>query len=166
MYPIAALTVSAVARSRSRHLLCASRRRLASARALIDPSRQAMRRQNYRRVVCAWCQVTRRFEPAKLPERGQVSHRICYACFEPIFQELSPVAGANDGALLEIPEQPRGARPADPVAGFDGHRGRLTLPADALLTPGALDTVVPLLPRREARRECAKFGHEVVILFP
>ena len=44
--------------------------------------------------------------------------------------------------------------------------GLLALPADALLTPGALDTVVPLLPRREARRECAKFGHEVVILFP
>jgi len=63
---------------------------MASARALMDQSRQPMHRQSYVRIVCAWCQATMRFEPCAVPARGQVSHSICYACFAPVFQELTP----------------------------------------------------------------------------
>jgi len=85
----AALTVSAGAHYRGRDLICASQRRMTSAKELIAQSRQAMQRQNYVRIVCAWCQVTMRFEPAVSPMRGQVSHSICFACFAPVFQELA-----------------------------------------------------------------------------
>ena len=90
MASLTAGTISRVEHARSRQLICASRRRIASARALMGQSRQAMRRQNYVRVVFAWCQATLRFERATTATRGQVSHSICYACFAPVFQELAP----------------------------------------------------------------------------
>ena len=90
MPPPAARPISRVKHHRSRLLIDASRALIASAQALIAQSRQAMQRQNYIRVVCAWCQATLRFERATTATRGQVSHSICYACFAPVFQELAP----------------------------------------------------------------------------
>src|SRR5215813_13020337 len=90
MVSLTAGTLSHVAHVRSRQLIRDSRRHMASARALMDQSRQAMHRQNYLRVVCAWCQATLRFERATTTTRGQVSHSICYECFAPVFQELAP----------------------------------------------------------------------------
>ena len=89
MVSLTADTISRVAHVRSRQLIRDSRRHMASAKALMDQSRQAMQRQNYLRVVCAWCQETLRFERATTTTRGQVSHSICYACFAPVFQELA-----------------------------------------------------------------------------
>ena len=89
MASITAGTWCRAAHARSGQLIRDSRRRMASARALMDQARQAMQRQNYLRVVCAWCQATLRFERATTATRGQVSHSICYACFAPVFQELA-----------------------------------------------------------------------------
>jgi hypothetical protein len=83
--------VSRVESLRSRQLIADSRKLMASAQALIAQSRQAMHRQNYLRVVCAWCHATIRFVQATTGTRGQVSHSICYDCFVPVFQELAPV---------------------------------------------------------------------------
>jgi hypothetical protein len=75
----------------SRQLISDSRALIASAKALIAQSRQAMARQSYVRVVCAWCQETIRFERSTVTARGQISHSICYDCFVPVFQELALV---------------------------------------------------------------------------
>jgi hypothetical protein len=63
---------------------------MASAKALIAQSRQAMARQSYIRIVCAWCQETIRFERVSEAAHGQVSHSICYNCFACVFAELDP----------------------------------------------------------------------------
>ena len=89
MVSLTAGTLSHVAHVRSRQLIRDSRRHMASARALMDQSRQAMHRQNYLRVVCAWCQATLRFERATTATRGQVSHSICFDCFAGVFPELA-----------------------------------------------------------------------------
>jgi hypothetical protein len=63
---------------------------MASAKALIAQARQAMARQSYISIVCAWCQATIRFERSTVTMRGQVSHSICYDCFACVFAELDP----------------------------------------------------------------------------
>jgi hypothetical protein len=87
----AALTVSRVEAQRSRELLHDARALIASAKALIAQSRQALARQSYVRIVCAWCQETIRFERSAVTARGQISHSICYDCFADVFWELDPV---------------------------------------------------------------------------
>jgi hypothetical protein len=74
----------------SRRLIDDSRVLIAEAREVLDAARQTLARQCYRRLVCAWCQQTMRFERCTAAERGQVSHSICYDCFAPVFQELTP----------------------------------------------------------------------------
>jgi hypothetical protein len=98
MPPPPARTVSRVEPHRSRQLISDSRALIASAKALIAQARQAMARQSYVSIVCAWCQQTIRFERAAVPTRGLVSHSICYDCFVPVFQELDP-----QGTLLPVP---------------------------------------------------------------
>jgi hypothetical protein len=88
--PPLARTVSCVEHHRSRQLIRDSRALIASAKALIAQARQAMARQNYLRIVCAWCQETIRFERSTVTARGQTSHSICYDCFAGVFQELDP----------------------------------------------------------------------------
>jgi hypothetical protein len=63
---------------------------MASAKALIAQSRQALARQSHVRIVCAWCQETIRFERSAVTARGQISHSICFACFAHVFPELDP----------------------------------------------------------------------------
>jgi hypothetical protein len=63
---------------------------MASAKALIEQSRQSMARQSYVKIVCAWCQETIRFERSAATARGQISHSICFPCFAHVFQELDP----------------------------------------------------------------------------
>ena len=74
----------------SRRLLEDSRVLIAEARGVLEAARQSLARQCYRRLVCAGCQQTMRFERCTAAERGQVSHSICYDCFAPVFQELTP----------------------------------------------------------------------------
>jgi len=74
----------------SRRLLEDSRGLIAEAREVLEAARQTLARQCYRRLVCAWCQQTIRFERCTAAERGQVRHSICYDCFAPVFQELTP----------------------------------------------------------------------------
>ena len=54
----------------------------------MDQSRQAMQRQNYICVVCAWCQASFRFGRATTATHGQVSYSICFDCFVGVFPEL------------------------------------------------------------------------------
>lgn len=84
-----ALPISGVEPHRSRQLISDSRALIASATALIAASRQSLARQRYLRIVCAWCQETIRFERAEESGRGPVSHSICFACFVPLFRELT-----------------------------------------------------------------------------
>ena len=90
MASLTACTIRCVDHDHSRQLIRDSRRRMASARVLIDQSRQLLHRQHYIRVVCAWCQATIRFARVTTAPRGQVSQSICYECFAPVFQELAP----------------------------------------------------------------------------
>lgn len=90
MPPPPARTVSRVEHQRSRQLISDSRALIASAKALSDQSRQSMARQSYVRIVCAWCQETIRFECSTETARGQISHSICFACFDLVFRELDP----------------------------------------------------------------------------
>jgi hypothetical protein len=88
--PLSVRPVSRVEIHRSRQLISDSRALMASAKALIAQSRQAMARQSYIRIVCAWCQTTIRFERCTVQACGQVSHSICYDCFACVFAELDP----------------------------------------------------------------------------
>jgi hypothetical protein len=88
MSPPPARTGSRVAIHCSRQLISDSRALIASAKALIAHSRQALARQSYVRIVCAWCQETIRFERSTVVARGQTSHSICFACFAHVFPEL------------------------------------------------------------------------------
>ena len=90
MPPPPARTVSRVEHQRSRQLISDSRALIASAKALSDQSRQAMARQSYVRIVCAWCQETIRFERSAVTARGHMSHSICFPCFADVLQELAP----------------------------------------------------------------------------
>ena len=98
-HPRAARPVSRVKHHHSRQLIRDSRALIASAKALIEQSRQSSS-QCYYKIVCAWCQQTIRFERSAVTVRGLISHSICFACFADVFQELDP---AN--VLLPVPTQ-------------------------------------------------------------
>ena len=76
--------------ARSRQLIHDSRVRIASAKELIRQSQGTIRQHTYRKIVCAWCQETIRFERAEGAVWGQISHSICFDCFAPMFWELAP----------------------------------------------------------------------------
>jgi hypothetical protein len=90
MPPRSNATVSRVTFQRSRRLLDNSCVRIASAHELMSQARQAMARQRYLKIVCAWCQQTIRWQRAEEAARGQSSHSICFACFRVVFRELAP----------------------------------------------------------------------------
>ena len=90
MPPQPALTLSRVEVQRSRQLIRDSRARIVSAKALIAQSRQALARQSYIRIVCAWCQQLMRWQRVQGAAWGQISHSICYDCFAQVFWELEP----------------------------------------------------------------------------
>ena len=85
MPPPPVCTVSRVEAQRSRQLMRDSRTLITAAQAALERSRQSLARQCYLRIVCAWCQATSRFQRAAGTVWGQISHRICYDCFAPVF---------------------------------------------------------------------------------
>jgi hypothetical protein len=85
-----ALMVSRGEHHRSRVLISDSRVLIAAAKALIAQSRRSIARQGYRRIVCAWCQKTIRWQRAEGVVRWQISHSICFDCFAHVFRELDP----------------------------------------------------------------------------
>ena len=91
MSPEPARTISRVEVLRSRQLMRDSQALIAHARELLRQSRWIISQQTFLQIVCAWCQETIRFERSPVTARGQVSHSICYDCFVPVFQELTPV---------------------------------------------------------------------------
>gem|GEM_PF-3151686 len=130
----------------SRRLINDSRVLIASAKALISQSQQAMARQRYVRMVCAWCQETIRFARATGTARGQISHSICFACFAPVFGELDrrptpppratpAAAGAHPSPGLPLREHARRAGETDTMANLARYRGLLGHPANAPLAP-------------------------------
>ena len=100
MHPPAARTVSRVKRQRSHLLIDDSRALIASAQELLHQTRQALARQRYLKIVCAWCQQTIRWKRCEQAARGQISHGICFACFADVFQELAP-----GNAMFPFPTQ-------------------------------------------------------------
>ena len=86
-----ARTIRGVEPHHSRQLRSDSRALIASAKAVIAQSHQSIARQGYRRIVCAWCQKTPHWQRAVGAVRGQISHRICFACFVHVFRALDPV---------------------------------------------------------------------------
>src|SRR5262249_20172000 len=130
----------------SRRLMHDSHLLIASAKALISQSQQAMARQRYVRMVCAWCQETIRFERSTVTARGQISHSICFACFAPVFGELDrrptppplathAAAGDHPSPGLPLRENPRRAGGTDTMADLATYRALLGHPANAPLTP-------------------------------
>lgn len=91
MAPLAAHSVSRVEIAQSRQLIRDSRALIALARELIRQSRWAIGQQTYRKIVCAWCQQTIRWEHVEGATRWRISHSICFDCFAPVFWELDPV---------------------------------------------------------------------------
>ena len=113
MPPTPARTGSRVEPRRSRQLISNSRALIASAKALIAQSLQAMARQSYVRIVCAWCQETIRFERSAVTARGQISHSICFPCFTDVRGELAPVNDLPPCAtkVERVPHTPSSGRP-------------------------------------------------------
>ena len=155
MPPPPVFTVSRVEVHRSRQLLRDSRALITLANALIAQSRQALARQSYVRIVCAWCQQLMRWHRVEETTQGQISHSICFACFAHVFWELNPgntpppiatQATGRDHSRpgLQLREDARCAGATDPMADRARHRGRLVPPANALLTPRTFNEVIAL----------------------
>ena len=79
-----------MAHARSCQLLRDSRALLTEVQAVLDDARHMLARQRYRKIVCAWCQQTIRWERFSTTARGQVSHSMCFDCFAGVFAELTP----------------------------------------------------------------------------
>ena len=85
-----ACTDSDGAHARSCHLIRASRALITEVQEVLYDARHMLARQRYRKIVCAWCQQTIRWECCAPDAWSQVGHSICYECFAPVFQELAP----------------------------------------------------------------------------
>ena len=79
-----------MAHARSRQLIRDSRALLTEVQAVLDDARHMLARQRYRKIVCAWCQQTIRWERCASDAWTQVSHSICFDCFVGVFPELAP----------------------------------------------------------------------------
>jgi hypothetical protein len=139
-------TVSRVEIDRSRRLIQDSRVRLASARKALQQAREALARQHYLQIVCAWCQQTMRWQRSAETVWGQSSHSICFDCFAPVFWELEPgttppppathaPAGDHPSHTLPLREEARRAGGTDTMADLARYRGLLGHPANTPLTP-------------------------------
>jgi len=104
------------AHARSRHLIRASRALLTEVQEVLHDARHLLARQRYRKIVCAWCQQTIRWERFAPDAWGQSSHSICFDCFVGVFPELAPVtampsvsttAAPTHAARSEGPLRPR-----------------------------------------------------------
>ena len=73
---------------RSRQLIAETHRRIASAKALMAHARQALARQRFLTVVCAWCQQPLGWERCDESAHGQGSHGMCDACSVRMFAVL------------------------------------------------------------------------------
>jgi hypothetical protein len=73
---------------RSRALIQDSRACIASAHEVVDQAQRPMARQQYLKVVCAWCTRTIRWQRREGSVPGEVSHGICRACAAVVFREL------------------------------------------------------------------------------
>jgi hypothetical protein len=89
MVPPPASPVSRVEVHRSRQLISDSRTLIARAKVRIAHARQALARQSYCWIVCAWCQHLIRRQHIEGATRGQISHSICFACFAQMLPELA-----------------------------------------------------------------------------
>ena len=89
MPPPPAHTVSHVAIDGRRPLIRDSRALIARGKAFIAQARQSLARQNSCQIVCAWGQQMIHWQHGETAPRGQISHRICFACFVPLFPELA-----------------------------------------------------------------------------
>jgi len=78
------------AHARSRHLIRASRALLTEVQEVLQDARHMLARQRYRKIVCAWCQQTIRWERCAPDAWAHVSHSICFDCFVSVFPELAP----------------------------------------------------------------------------
>jgi hypothetical protein len=65
---------------RSRVLIHNSCVLIASAQEVLDQARRSLARQQYLKVVCAWCTRTIRWQQREGAVPGNVSHGICRAC--------------------------------------------------------------------------------------
>jgi len=90
MASLTACTDSQGAHARSRQLLRDSRALLTEVQEVLQDARHILARQRYRKIVCAWCQQTLRWERFAPDAWGQVSHSICFDCFVGVFPELAP----------------------------------------------------------------------------
>src|SRR5262245_22795691 len=141
-----ASTVSRVEIDRSRRLIQDSRVRLASARQALQQAREALARQHYRQMVCAWCQQTMRGQRSAATVGGQSRQSICFDCFAQVFWELDrrptlpPLAthapaGDHPSHTLPLREEARRAGGTDTIADLARYRGLLGHPANTPLTP-------------------------------
>ena len=155
MPPLPVFTVSRVEVQRSRQLMCDSRMRIASAKALVAHSRQSLARQSYIQIVCAWCQQLMRWQRVQGVAWGQSSHSICYDCFAQVLWEpelsntpppisIQATAGGPSSPGLPLREEARRAGGTDTMADLARYRGLLAPPANAPLTPRTCNEVIPL----------------------
>jgi hypothetical protein len=73
---------------RRRALIHDSRACIASAHQVVDQAQRPMARQQYLKVVCAWCTRTIRWQRREGAVPGEVSHGSCRACAAVVFREL------------------------------------------------------------------------------
>jgi hypothetical protein len=83
-------------------LIAGAHQRIAEAKAILAHSRQALARQQFLRVVCAWCQQPLGWERCDERAHGQVSHGICDACSVRVFA-VSQVRVPNPLSLPQVP---------------------------------------------------------------
>jgi len=103
MASLTAGTISRVDHDRSRQLIRASRALLTEAQEVLHDARHLLARQRYRKIVCAWCQQTIRWERFAPTAWGQVSHSICFDCFAGVFPELAPGTALRPGPKTAAP---------------------------------------------------------------
>ena len=90
MAPLTVGTISRAKHARSRQLIRDSRALLTEVQEVLHDARHMLARQRYRKIVCAWCQQTIRWERYAPDAWGQSSHRMCFDCFVGVFPELAP----------------------------------------------------------------------------
>jgi len=73
-------TSSHGAHDRSRQLIRDSRALLTEVQTVLDDARYMLARQRYRKIVCAWCQRTIRWECCAPDAWGQSSHTFGLHC--------------------------------------------------------------------------------------
>jgi len=84
---------------RSRVLIADSRALLVFAHALRHQARRAIARQQYLKVVCAWCTRTIHWQQREASVPHKVSHGIYHACVADLFRQLQTLQGSGPTAM-------------------------------------------------------------------